>query len=165
MNIHLVPQDVNLELAELGEEIAADIAAGDAAKEEAEHHYRCAGINLVGAKKQAANFEAFLHQHGISKSRAYELIAIAEGRSTPKDIREKANARKKRHRKKTAIAKPPVPKSSVPERTEQEPPDAEWTWHQFKDAVDKMDAATKQKALDSIIEKVQSGSETVPESV
>jgi hypothetical protein len=158
MNVHLVPQDVTLELAELGEEIVADIAAGDAEKEEAERHYRCAGLNLVEAKKQAPNFEVFLDQHGIGKSRAYELIAIAEGRTTAKDIREKANARKKRHRKKTATTKPPVPKVSVPERTEQEPQDAEWTWRQFKGAVDKMDAATKIKARDYI-------SETIPNSV
>ena len=57
-----------------------------------------AGSKLAEARRRiqagegGVTFARFLAEHcgGLSKSRAYELIAIYEGRSTPKEVRERA---------------------------------------------------------------------------
>jgi hypothetical protein len=89
METSLVPLDT------LAGTIKAHIAAGDKAADKAEQHYKSAGLHLLDAKervKRTANltWPAFLHgQCGVQRSRADELIAIAEGRTTLAEVRER----------------------------------------------------------------------------
>lgn len=92
-----------LPLDALAGTIKAHIAAGDKAIDKAEQHYKAAGIHLKEARDRAKEegivFSAFLAgQCNIGRSRAYELIAIADGTKTLKEVREKANDRKMKHR-------------------------------------------------------------------
>lgn len=163
MTVHVAPPVPDLE--RLAQDISASIAAGDKAKEKSDQHYKSAGLKLIEAKKQIKNFDAFLAKYGLGSTRAYELIAIAEGRTTVEEVRAKSNERKKRHRDKKAeaAAVPPVaspsvaaPPASVPERTA---PDksakalakSAKALAEFKYAVDRympqMDAEAKQQAV------------------
>jgi len=48
---------------------------------------------------RGVTFESFIKDHcPISKSRIYEIIAIADGRKTVEEVREKTNERKQRFR-------------------------------------------------------------------
>ena len=156
MNVHAPPPVPDLE--RLAQDISASIAAGDKAKEKSDQHYKSAGLKLIEAKKQIKNFDAFLAKYGLGSTRAYELIAIAEGRTTVEEVRAKSNERKKRHRDKKAeaAAVPPVaspsvaaPPASVPERTA--PDKSAKALAEFKYAVDRympqMDAEAKQQAV------------------
>jgi hypothetical protein len=75
--------------------INAHIAAGNKATTKAEEHYKAAGLLLLEAKKRlpiespGTTFSAYLvGQCNMHTSRAYELIAIAEGRTTQAEIRK-----------------------------------------------------------------------------
>lgn len=72
---------------------------------EADERFAAAGRKLKEAKdrlqagEMAMTWTEFLLKYcPISKSRAYELIAIAEGRTTAEEVREKVRARKQAHR-------------------------------------------------------------------
>lgn len=72
---------------------------------EADERFAAAGRKLKEAKdrlqagEMAMTWAEFLLKYcPISKSRAYELIAIAEGRTTAEEVREKVRARKQAHR-------------------------------------------------------------------
>jgi hypothetical protein len=154
------------DLERLGKNILARIAAGDKAKTKADERYLSAGLQLIEAKSRVTNFEAFLAEHcnGLSHSRAYELIGIAGGRTTTEEVRAKTNERKKRHRTKTAAKSMTTAVKasvSVPERTPKKTQASvsQNALTEFKFAVDqwmsKMDAATKQKALDYATEKAR----------
>jgi hypothetical protein len=87
----------------VGADIAARISAGDKAMSKADEHYLAAGIQLLAARTRLQHtremrWSAFLFSccKGLSSSRAYELINIAEGKTTPEEIREKARVRKQR---------------------------------------------------------------------
>jgi hypothetical protein len=78
--------------------IKVHIAKGDQAKEradqagkKAEEHYKAAGIHLKalrdGSPSKAAWEELIKSKCGIGASRAYDLIAIADGRKTVADVR------------------------------------------------------------------------------
>src|SRR5215472_3248827 len=66
----------------LGKEILARIEAGEKAKSKSDEHFKSAGLQLIEAKRRVSDFSAFLREHcnGLSRSRAYELIAIGEGK-------------------------------------------------------------------------------------
>lgn len=91
----LVPLDT------LGAEIRARLEAGDKALGRAEDHYLAAGLQLVGARRRVEadgrSFRDFLAEHQIGKSRAYDLIAVAEGKKTFAGIRAKTAERVARH--------------------------------------------------------------------
>jgi hypothetical protein len=92
-----------LPLSTLAGTIKAHIAAGDKAVGKAEEHYKAAGIHLLEAKervKRTANltWPAFLvSQCSIQRSRADELIAIAEGKKTLAEVRAASAARVREH--------------------------------------------------------------------
>jgi hypothetical protein len=78
--------------ADLIRAIKAHIARGDKAKDKADQHYIAAGQHLKALKEQHegswAEWEALLKEKiGIGKSRASELMQIADGRKTVHDIR------------------------------------------------------------------------------
>lgn len=87
--------------------IKAHIARGDASIEKAEQHYKAAGIHLMEAKEQVRRrkditWPAFLIQHcEIRRSRADELIAIADGRKTLAELREYKAETMRRSREKS----------------------------------------------------------------
>ncbi|MCB4771177.1 hypothetical protein LGR54_21435 [Ancylobacter sp. Lp-2] len=91
----LVPLDT------LGAEIKARLEAGDKAIGKAEDHYLAAGLRLVEARQrveaEGGAFREFLAAHGIGKSRAYEVMAVAEGKKTFAGIRAKTAERVARH--------------------------------------------------------------------
>src|SRR4051794_37091205 len=78
-----VPDRAPVSLESLGRDIVARIKAGEAAAARSEAMYVSAGLQLIEAKRRVPNFTAFLRKHckGLSRSRAYELIDIAEGKA------------------------------------------------------------------------------------
>src|SRR5262249_41286918 len=75
--------------------IRAHIAAGDRAAEKSEQHYIAAGLHLKELKETHsgtwAEWEDLLKTKiGIGKSRASELMQIADGRKTVEQVRERA---------------------------------------------------------------------------
>src|SRR5262245_19779717 len=90
--------------AQLVKTIKAHIAKGDQAQDKAQQHYISAGQHLKTLKAQHggswAEWEALLKEKiGIGKSRASELMQIADGRKTADDTRAATNRRKVEHRK------------------------------------------------------------------
>ena len=90
--------------------INALVEKGDRAAEKAEQFYKAAGIHIKEIKqRQPEHWETIVRDKcGLGRSRAYELMAIADGKTTLEKVRADTNERKKAHR-----AKP----ESVPERT------------------------------------------------
>ena len=95
--------------------IKAHIAKGDQAKDRAEQHYISAGQHLKTLQRLHkdrggtwAKWEALVkEQCGIAKSRASELMQIADGRKTVKQVRERANESSgKSHAKAREISSP-----------------------------------------------------------
>ena len=118
------------------------IEKGDRAAEKAEQFYKAAGIHIRQIKEQSLdNWETVVREQcNIGRSRAYELMAIADGKTTLEKVRAGSNERKKVHRAK-----------SVPERTKYD----EWS-----------DAVAKGEAGDScpirmMAEERATGSATV----
>jgi hypothetical protein len=68
----------------------------------AEQKYKEAGELLREAQKRALDFQGFLKDFGISRSRAYELIDIADGKLDK--VRCNAAQRKRRQRQRSASA-------------------------------------------------------------
>ncbi|QAY95109.1 hypothetical protein CWB41_04675 [Methylovirgula ligni] len=103
-------------LEPLGTEIRSRLDLAEKALGKAEDHYKAAGLQLIEVKKRiaaggpdgdgASTFEAFLKQHAIGRSRAYDMIAIADGRKTLEGIRAKTAQRVAAHadRSRTALA-------------------------------------------------------------
>ena len=84
-----------MSLSNLGSLAKAEIAAGDNARNATEVHYRKAGAAISAAKarlpdENGGTFKLWLEQHGIGKSRAFDLIAIAEGRKTLKEVQKRS---------------------------------------------------------------------------
>ena len=85
-------------IAQLGKDIVAKVKAGD---DKGREDYCEAGRLLIQARDQIDSkaFNIFLRDHcKLSRTRAYELIAIAGGKTTAEELRAKSNARKKKHR-------------------------------------------------------------------
>jgi hypothetical protein len=170
-----VPQPAHDDLERLGREIVALHAAGDKSQKKADDKYLAVGLKLIEARKQTASevsFAAFLAEHcpTIGKSRAYELIRIAEGRTTQQQVSEENKKRKKRQRQRDRLAaerpRGPVSKTLLPQaaasvtsRTPSQANSPEWALAEFKMAVNtylpKMDAAGKEAALAYLTEKMQ----------
>lgn len=82
--------------------VKASLDAGDRALDKAEQHYKTAGLYLIEARKRlpiespGKKFTAYIvGECRLQTSRAYELIAIAEGRLTLEQVRESSNKRSK----------------------------------------------------------------------
>jgi hypothetical protein len=83
--------------------IKAHIAKGDKAKEKADQHYIAAGQHLKTLKARHAGtwteWEALLKEKiGIGKSRASELMQIADGTKTAAEVAAATTERSQRHR-------------------------------------------------------------------
>jgi hypothetical protein len=113
MNATPVTRDgalISAQVLTLTRRINALVEKGDRAAEKAEQFYKAAGIHIKEIKqRQSENWETIVRDKcGLGRSRAYELMAIADGKTTLENVRADTNERKKVHR-----AKP----ESVPERT------------------------------------------------
>jgi hypothetical protein len=111
--------------------VKASLAAGDKALDKAEQHYKTAGLYLIEARERlpieqpGKRFTAYIvGECRLQTSRAYELIAIAEGRLTVEEIRAKKNeSSKAAHAKTRAAAKSAFPLNSGKTKAEEQTPD------------------------------------------
>ena len=116
--------------------------------------YVSAGILLIEAKSSVPDFSAFLRDHcnGLSRSRAYELIKIAEGKA--EDVRSKNRTRDRRRREKVARVREPRTRSLSAKPPQPPKSQAQKALAQFKIAVDiwfaKMDDDAKREAVDYV---------------
>lgn len=104
-----------LPLDTLGGTIKAHIAAGDKASGKAEEHYKAAGLLLLEAKQRlplespGTKWTAYLvGTCRLQTSRAYELIAIAEGRTSVAEVQANGRERAARHAAKNKAARASV---------------------------------------------------------
>ncbi len=104
-----------LPLDTLAATIKARIAAGDKASDKAEEHYKSAGLLLLEAKRRlpleqpGMRWTAYLvGTCKIQTSRAYELIAIAEDRTSVAEIRANGRERAAKHAAKNKAARSSV---------------------------------------------------------
>ena len=84
-----------LEIVQLGSTIKAHYSNAEKYMDKCEQHYKAAGIHLLEAQariKAGEYGKPFSHYClqvvGLSASRCYELISIADGRKTLEEIRE-----------------------------------------------------------------------------
>jgi hypothetical protein len=100
-------------IEQLAASIRAHIEMGDEANltadlsmDEAEQHYKAAGLCLKALKKQkpkAVSWENFVKSYcGISRARADELIRIADGKDTLEQVRGDNAERNRRYRERRA---------------------------------------------------------------
>ena len=76
---------------------------GDRAAEKAEQFYKAAGIHIRQIKEESLdNWETIVREQcNIGRSRAYELMAIADGKTTLEKVRASTNERQKIHKAKS----------------------------------------------------------------
>jgi hypothetical protein len=96
----------------LARRVKALIGKGNRAAEKAEQFYKAAGIHIKEIKEQSEDWETIVRKRcGLRRSRAYELMAIADGKTTLEKVRDRSNRSSKiSHAKKSAV-----------QRTEPEP--------------------------------------------
>jgi hypothetical protein len=87
----------------LARRVRALIEKGDKAAEKAEQFYKAAGIHIKEIKEQCPqSWEGVVQREcDIGRSRAYELMAIADGRTTLEKVRAQTNERQKAHKAKS----------------------------------------------------------------
>ena len=110
-----------ISLEQLGAEIVARIGAAKKARDKALDHELAAGLRLIEAREQTgATFPEFLRKFcpSLKKSRAYQLIAIAGGKTTVEAERTKTAERVRKHR----AAKAEAPKAAPTEATPTDSP-------------------------------------------
>jgi hypothetical protein len=90
------------EIQRLAKEIRVLVEKGDHAKEKSRQFYLAAGLHLKTLKDCSASAAAWeklvRNKCGLGRSRAYELLAIAGGRTTVEQVRANTNKRKTEHR-------------------------------------------------------------------
>jgi hypothetical protein len=154
---------VSVTLEMLGRHIVARIEAGDKSAERATQMYISAGLKLIEAKRLVPNFKNFLRDHcnNLSRSRAYELIKIANGKS--EEVRSNNRTRDHRRREKAAGVREPRTPSSPVKKPQPPKSQAQRALAEFKVAVDvwfsKMDDNAKREAVEYVI---ASGGVTLP---
>jgi hypothetical protein len=91
--------------------IKALIEKGDRAAEKAEQFYKSAGIHIKEIKEQSEDWETIVRDKcGLGRSRAYELMAIADGKTTLEKLRERSNTSSRvSHAKKSAEQRTAAP--------------------------------------------------------
>ena len=100
-----------ISLEQLGAEIVARIEAAKKARDKALDHELAAGLRLIEARERTgATFPEFLQKFcpNLKKSRAYQLIRIAGGKTTVEAERTKTAERVRKHR----AAKAEAPKTA-----------------------------------------------------
>ena len=146
-----------VELETLGRDIVARIATGDAAKDRADQYYVSAGLQLIDARSRVPDFTAFLRDHccGLSRSRAYELIAIAEGKA--EEVRSKNRTRDRRRRENMFRVRGSRTRGLSVKRPQPPMSQAQRALAEFRVAVDiwfaKMDDGAKREAVAYVIAK------------
>jgi len=146
---------VTLEMETLGQQILARIEAGDKSAERATQMYISAGLSLIEAKRLVPNFKNFLRDHcnNLSRSRAYELIKIASGKS--EEVRSNNRTRDRRRREKAARVREPRTRGFSIKKPQPPKSQAQKALAQFKYAVDhwfsKMDDSAKREAVEYAI--------------
>lgn len=110
---HTTSNASGLPIGQLGSTIKAHMGMAEKYIGKCEEHYRSAGAHLIEAKRRisenkefAGDFKGFLMNccNGLSSSRAYELIAIAGGKTTQEEHRQGARARDQAYRDRKAAA-------------------------------------------------------------
>jgi hypothetical protein len=152
----LVPLQISIE--DLGRAILADIEEGDQARDRADQvrsladeKYMSAGLRLIEVRNRVRDFSGFLRDHcgGFSRSRAYELIAFAEGKGDK--VRANARARDRRRRENAAGVRGSRTRGVSVKKPEPAKTEAQRALAEFKYAVDtwftRMDDATKGEAV------------------
>jgi hypothetical protein len=95
VNITALPQ-VKIDADQRWKAVRAHIAKGDRANEKAEQHFISAGQHLAALKAEHtgtwAEWEVLVKEKaGIGKTRASELMQIADGTKTVEQVRERSN--------------------------------------------------------------------------
>jgi hypothetical protein len=106
-------EDASLE--QLGKEIMARLKAAERAAEKADQHSLAAGLQLIQAREKTGEaFPTFLKNFcpSVKRSRAYQLIAIAGGKTTVAAERTKTAERVRKHRAAKAATTEPAPTDS-----------------------------------------------------
>lgn len=100
MHGNITPVSASQSLEQLGAEIVARIEAGDRTKAKADDHFLAAGLRLLEAQSRVPDFAAFLKNHccGLKRTRAYQLMRIAGGKTTLAAERAKTAERVRKHR-------------------------------------------------------------------
>jgi hypothetical protein len=148
---------LSLTLETLGQGIVAQIATGDENKACAIQMYMSAGLQLIEAKHLVPDFKAFLRDHcnGLSRSRAYELIEIAGGKS--EEVRSKNRTRDHRRREKAARVREPRTRGFSIKKPQPPKSQAQEALAEFKYAVNirfpQMDHDTRREAVAYVIAK------------
>jgi hypothetical protein len=86
--------------------VKALIEKGDRAADKAEQFYKAAGIHIKEIKdKRPEDWESIIREVcDVGRSRAYELMAIADGKTTLEKVRDRSNRSSKiSHAKKSAV--------------------------------------------------------------
>jgi hypothetical protein len=93
---------VSTSIDELVDRIRGHIECGVKAAEKADEHFKAAALLIKQLKEaEPTNWQALVRDRcGLGRSRAYELLRIADGRDTVGETREKTNARSRRHHEK-----------------------------------------------------------------
>jgi hypothetical protein len=90
------------EIQRLTKEIRVLVEKGDHAKEKSRQFYLAAGLHLKTLKAHSASTNAWVQlvkkKCDLGRSRAFELLALADGRTTVEKVRADANKRKVKHR-------------------------------------------------------------------
>jgi hypothetical protein len=103
----------------LARRVKALVEKGDRAAEKAEQFYKSAGLHIKEIKqKYSEHWEIIVRDRcGLGRSRAYELMAIADGRTTLERVRAGATERQKIRRAKSSVtSRTPEPGSEEYER-------------------------------------------------
>jgi hypothetical protein len=93
------PIEINEAEAQLIEKCRAHIQKGNKAAEKAEQHFISAGqcLRQLREGRDQATFLALVEQHlHVKKSRAYELLSIADGKKTFEEVKEERRERQRR---------------------------------------------------------------------
>lgn len=159
-NIATTLQDkVSVPLETLGNDIVARIAIGDKNRARADDMYLSAGRQLIEAKERVPNFKAFLRNYcnGLSRSRAYELINIANGKA--QEVRSTNRDRDRRRREKAAGVREPRTRGFSIKKTQAPKSQVQDALAQFIVAVDiwfsRMDDEAKREAVAYAVSKAQ----------
>lgn len=109
-------------LEQLGVQAHGHYKVAEKHKDKADQQYKSAGLYLKEAQdriklRKDINFAEFLLKHcPIGKSRAYEVIAIADGRKTVEETNQRHTERHAREREERAAGQ-----SAMSERSEDQP--------------------------------------------
>ena len=102
-------KDNKSKLEAISIEVKVRLEKGDKLMGQAEGHYMAAGLRLKEAqsrcKAEGIKFLEWLKANEIGKTKAYEVLAIADGRKTEKEAKEANKERQAKHRDKNKKAR------------------------------------------------------------